>query len=227
MLTEYCGNIGRVEAGQIFVIVGKTVDAASRLDVSLKSGKSEEETIHLNLSVLFRDECIVRNTRHNGEWGDEERSENIYDAMINQQNPIVAGDNFKFYILIGDQRFHIAVNNQTYCTFKYRFPIEQIRTLQIKYDLQCVTQVDQRSAFPFPHPPVQFDDPRNVFSNDFPRPFESGHLIVITGIPFGNPKGWFLMRFTEAASKRQALHFNARFDPHFIVVRTNMDENNG
>lgn len=30
MLTEYIGTIGRVEAGQIIVVVGKTVDAASR-----------------------------------------------------------------------------------------------------------------------------------------------------------------------------------------------------
>lgn len=30
MLTEYIGNIGAVEAGQIIVVVGKTVDAASR-----------------------------------------------------------------------------------------------------------------------------------------------------------------------------------------------------
>lgn len=49
--------------------------------------------------------------------------------------------------------------------------------------------------------------------------------MVITGIPYGNPRGWFLIRFTEAASKRQALHFNVRFDPYFIVVRNNMSEN--
>lgn len=53
----------------------------------------------------------------------------------------------------------------------------------------------------------------------------SGHVIVITGIPYGSSKGWFLIRFTEAASKRQALHFNVRFDPYFVVVRNNMNEN--
>lgn len=55
---------------------------------------------------------------------------------------------------------------------------------------------------------------------------ESGHVIVITGIPYGNPKGWFLIKFTEAASKRQALHFSVRFDPYFVVVRNSMNENN-
>lgn len=53
-----------------------------------------------------------------------------------------------------------------------------------------------------------------------------GHVIVITGIPYGNPKGWFLIKFTEAASKRQALHFSVRFEPHFVIVRNSMNENN-
>lgn len=128
-------------------------------------------------------------------------------------------------------------------------PVDLIRTVQLKYDLQFVTQVDQRSIYPMPHPPVQFDDARNIFSNDVPRPFKSGkilklirsfnslffltkqkitnvlgHVIVITGIPYGNPKGWFLIRFNEAASKRQALHFSVRFDPYFVVIKNNMNE---
>lgn len=35
MMTEFIGNIIPVEAGQIFVIVGKTLDAASRYDFYL------------------------------------------------------------------------------------------------------------------------------------------------------------------------------------------------
>lgn len=53
-------------------------------------------------------------------------------------------------------------------------PVDLIRTVQLKYDLQFVTQVDHRSIFPTPIPPVQFDDARNIFSNDVPQPFKSG-----------------------------------------------------
>lgn len=48
--------------------------------------------------------------------------------------------------------------------------------------------------------------------------------MVITGIPYGNPKGRFLIRFNEGASKRQALHFSVMFDPYFAVVRNDMNE---
>ena len=136
-----------------------------------------------------------------------------------------AGQIFKFYISLCDAKFYIAVNNVEFCTYDYRMPVDLIRTVQLKYDLQFVTQVDQRSIYPTPHPPIQFDDARNIFSNDVPRPFKPGHVMVITGIPYGNPKGWFYIRFNEAASKRQALHFSVRFDPHFVVVRNSMNEN--
>lgn len=49
--------------------------------------------------------------------------------------------------------------------------------------------------------------------------------MVITGIPYGNPKGWFFVRFTEGATKKQALHISARFDPHFMMIRNSMNEN--
>lgn len=145
-----------------------------RLDLNLRTSKSDDEDVILNVSVRFHDNCIVRNTWHNGEWQEEERDENLDQTVVDHPNPVVAGEIFKFYILIGDQKFHIAVNNQSYCTYAYRLPVETIRTIQLNYDLQFVTQVDQRSAFPFPFPPVQFDDPRNVFSNDYPRPFKNG-----------------------------------------------------
>lgn len=51
-------------------------------------------------------------------------------------------------------------------------------------------------------------------------------MIVITAIPYGNPKGWFIISFTEAASKRQALHISVRFAPDFVVVRNTKNENN-
>lgn len=145
-----------------------------RLDLNLRRDKKKDADIALNLALRFHEKVIIRNSRQNGEWGTEEREENLYSKTNPNLNAIVAGEIFKFYILIGDQQFHIALNNQPFCTFKYRMPIDSIRTIQLKHDLQFVTQVDHRSVFPFPHPPVQFDDNRNIFSNDVPRRFRFG-----------------------------------------------------
>lgn len=152
--------------------------------MNLRSGKNKSSNIALNLSVKFHESAITRNARQNGEWGLEEREDNLYDSNSNSNsqklNPIDPGEVFKFYILIGDQQFHIAVNNRPFCTFSYRLPLESIRTVQLKFDLQFVAQVDHRAIFPSPHPPVQFDDSRNIFSNDVPRPFRYGKIVCST-----------------------------------------------
>uniref|UniRef100_A0A1B0D548 Galectin n=2 Tax=Phlebotomus papatasi TaxID=29031 RepID=A0A1B0D548_PHLPP len=224
MLTHFAGNIFCTpEPGHIFVIGGKSLDGASKLDINLTSGKHELAPVPLTISVRFHEDIIVRNTFHeDGSWGDEEREDNLDAYTV--PNPLIAGENFKVYILVGDTKFHIAINGRAYCTYTFRSALEDIRAITITNDVQVVSQVDHRQAFPTPHPPIQFDEPRLAFSNDVPKTFSPGHVLVITGIPYGNPRGLFILKFTEGETKKQALHFNPRFDPQF-VVRNSMNEN--
>lgn len=62
-----------------------------RLDLNLKSSKNEDDNIALNFSVRFIEKCIIRNTRENGEWGVEERKENLYEGKDDVLNPITPG----------------------------------------------------------------------------------------------------------------------------------------
>ncbi|KAG4079430.1 hypothetical protein HA402_015680 [Bradysia odoriphaga] len=100
-----------------------------------------------------------------------------------------------------------------------------IRTIEVTKDILSVNQIDHRAAYPQPIPPIQQDLRTVTFSNDAPRRFSPGHVIVITGIPTGNPRGTFLLYFTEGATKRHTLHFNPRFEPNFVVIRNAMNEN--
>lgn len=47
--------------------------------------------------------------------------------------------------------------------------------------------------------------------------------MVVTGIPYGNPKGWFHLRFTEGVLKKQALHMSVRFE-YAEIVRNSMND---
>ncbi|GAB0099225.1 Galectin [Sergentomyia squamirostris] len=224
MLTHFSGNIFcTVEPGHIFVIGGKTLDGAAKVDINLSSGKSEEAPVPLTLSVRFHENIIVRNTSYeDGSWGEEERDDNLDPFAV--PNPLIAGENFKVYILVGDSKFHIAVNGRPYCTYMFRTSLEDIRAIIVTNDVQVVNQVDHRQSYPTPHPLLQYDEPRLAFTNDVPKPFSPGHIIVITAIPYGNPRGLFIIRFTEGETKKQALHFNPRFDPQ-VVVRNSMNDN--
>lgn len=176
---------------------GLFLSLSFRLDLNLKGGKNEADNIVLHISVRFHENAIIRNAKQLGEWGEQEKDEHLDDESGNPIIPgnfhlkfhhkkkkkimsnkffCLLGEIFKFYILIGDQQFHIAVNNKPYCTFAYRLPVEDIRTIEVKYDLQTITQIDHRSIYPYPFPPIQYDDSRIVFSNDAPRRFEAGKL---------------------------------------------------
>lgn len=215
MLTSFAGNLhGPVEVGQIFVVSGKTIDGAMMFNINLSSGRGGEVDIPFHFSARFHEETIVRNSLSEGEWGDEEREENLFSSP----NPIMSGWDFKVYILCGDEKFHVAINEQPFCTFNYRQPLEMIRALQVLGDIQKIFQVDHRRAFPSPWPRIQEDTKRGQrISGDVPRQFFPGHVIVIQAIPSGNPNGHFMLKMTDESGRRQMFHFSARFNQRICV----------
>lgn len=209
----------------------------------------DDVDIPLQISVRFGDEIIVRNSRLSGEWGADERDENRDQFTVG--NPLVAGEfeadafatshnltlfkytlpgeHFKIYVFISDLSFHIALNDDAFCTYAFRTPVQDIRTVQLLHDLQAITHFDHRATFPAPVPTVQLNDVAAdaaglEFSNDAPRRFTPGHVLVVTAIPYGNARGMFVVHCTEGATRKQALHFNARFDPEYVVVRNAMND---
>uniref|UniRef100_A0A1Q3FNQ5 Galectin n=1 Tax=Culex tarsalis TaxID=7177 RepID=A0A1Q3FNQ5_CULTA len=218
MLTQFLGNLScAVEVGQVFVIGARPIDDAERVNINFLSGKSDDAENIFHFSIRFHDDIIIRNSKVGGSWGSEEREDNLNE--LTAPNPVSPGEIFRLYILVGDDRFHVAINGHPYCTYGYRGPLADIRTIRIDKDIQQIVQVDHRQAYPAPFPAIQLEETFNTFSNDVPKPFLPGHVIIITAIPFGNPRGGFIIRFNENGTKKQALHLNPRFDPHYVVVR--------
>ncbi|XP_075165586.1 32 kDa beta-galactoside-binding lectin [Haematobia irritans] len=218
MLTDFAGNLAHhLEFGHALEIVGKTIDGASRFNLSLMTSKTiinPEADIGLRISVYFRENCIVRNARINGQWGEEE-VENI--SKFSQPNPIPSGDFFMIYILACEDKFHISINSIPYCTFNYRLPLESLRVIELKDQIQAIKQIDHRSVFPNPWPPIHASDYFKAFSNDAPILFSPGHVIVITARCFNNKKGQFIIKFMDSDTKREDLHFSVRFDEKAVV----------
>jgi Galactoside-binding lectin len=220
-LTSFSGNVhGPVEVGQIFVCSGKTIDGAMNLIINLASGKVGEIDIPLHFSVRFHSENIIRNSLIEQTWGDEESEENLFSSP----NPIMSGWDFKVYILAGDEKFHISINDQPFCTYNYRLPLETIHAIQCLGDVQKIYRIDHRRAFPSAWPFIQEDCKKaNHISADVPRQFYPGHVMVIQAIPNGNPNGTFIIRMMDGSSKRQMFHLSARFNQR-VVVANSMSE---
>lgn len=221
MLTSFRGNLyGPIDVGHVFVISGKSVDGANIFYVNLASGRSDDADIPLHVSVHFHSETILRNSLIDQAWGDEE----VDESLMTSTNPIVAGWDFKILIMTGDEKFHIAINDQPFCTFNYRLPLDVIHTLIIGGDVQKIFQVDHRKVFPSPYPMLHESLGRgSQMSFDVPRPMFPGHVFIINAIPSGNHNGSFYVHLNFGASKRQMLHANVRFNTRQLVVNSQTD----
>lgn len=194
---------------------------SNRLDIDFLTSKSTDANCLLQISVDFHKDLVFRNTCIANEWGEPETTENLDPMAVSRL--LVAGQRFRVCILVTDTKFMIALNEVPFCMYKFRGQLSDIRTLRVTKDVQYVNQVDHRRCYPSPRPLVWLNDDYHSFSNDVPKKFMAGHAIVIKGIPFGNPKGRFTITFFENETKKQAFHFNARFEQQ-IVVRNSTNE---
>lgn len=221
MLTSFLGNLyGPVEVGHIFVISGKTVDGASIFELDLAAVKYDPADIPLHLSIQFHSETIARNSLIEHAWGDEEVDENLMASP----NPIIPGWDFRILIMTGDDRFHISINDQPYCTYNYRLPVEVINAISITGDVQKIFQVDHRRAFPSPWPLLHEDMARTSSrSFDVPKKFYIGHVFVISAILSGNPNGNMILSLNQGSTPRQMFHMSARFNQRAVIANSQTD----
>jgi hypothetical protein len=206
-----------VATGNVFVISGKSSENAQKISISLACGKAGNSDIALMLLCNFSDDKIVRTSLVNGNWSESEDTQNL-TSQVN--NPINPGDDFKIYILVGDDRFHVSINDKAFCTYNFRLPLNQIKAVTVSGDVDKITQMDHFLVFPLIYPLVGNEEVELAFSGFIPRKFKPGHVVLISGVASGNPEGEFVIFFSENDSNRQLIHLNPRFDQQEVVINS-------
>ncbi|XP_058064349.1 32 kDa beta-galactoside-binding lectin lec-3-like [Anopheles bellator] len=219
MLTTFAGTLSSpVTVGHIFHLCVKSLDDAERVDINFQAEKSIDGDIPLQLSLRFEEKRMVWKAKLAGRWVQDAEQLNTEESRTALQS-LNAGHTFSIFVLVGDEKYHIALANTHIGSFAIKGKLSDIKVVTITQDVHQVLAVDHRQSFPFPFPAIQVSDDTTYFSNDVPKPFLPGHVTILTAVPYGNPRGGFIIKFHENGSKKQALHFNPRFDPHYVVVR--------
>lgn len=198
---------GRVEFGHILSIAGKSSANCNNFKINFSDGHEE---IPLTIFFNLRLKEVVLNSFLNAKW---------HDTFKYEIDSIESGDPFRIYILVSEKKLHVALNNKHLCYYEHQGPVETIRTVQVSGDLDKVTQIDHRRAYPSPWPPIHENFPTASFSSDVPHEFLPGTVIVLKIFVSGSSDGSFFIRFNDRGTKKQLFHFNPRFSEHISKER--------
>ncbi|XP_065354610.1 uncharacterized protein LOC135949078 isoform X2 [Calliphora vicina] len=200
--------------GHILEICGKTQQNAKSISINFGRIKSDSEASNdLDLQILMdfvKKQIIFTQISYTD-----------CNSVVTKELMLAEFQNeFKFYIMMAETKYFIALNNKTFASFKYNQNLAklQIQKVEISGNLQYLKQLDHHKYFPQTWPPIQVIEDYLEFSNDQPMSFKPGHIMTITACLQGSSNGRFVIQFRHARdNKRQELHVSVRFDSKKII----------
>ncbi|KAK3093288.1 hypothetical protein FSP39_013675 [Pinctada imbricata] len=126
------GIPGGMHPGKMIFVSGMPSQAGS-FSFNIQDG--QEIAFHFNVRIQQGHDKheVVRNSKSNGNWGQEERSKPHF--------PFTPNTNFDAIILCEQNCFKVAVNNQHFVEFRHRLnPVQRFNTFSVVGDVR-LTQV--------------------------------------------------------------------------------------
>jgi hypothetical protein len=171
-----------------------------RFEVNLANRRGD---IVLHINPRLNDQQLVLNSAPSGGWGGEER----------KPLTITRGHPFSIIVMVTEQSFKIAINNQHTADFHHRMPFNAADLVTVKGDVNLTTvHVYPGMAGHHGHPwkfAMETPVPMNVFP---------GRVITITGQSKQNASRFEFNLLTGLHHGADiAFHFNPRFDQREAV----------
>jgi len=165
-----------------------------RFEVNLANNRGD---IALHINPRVNDRQLVLNSAPGGGWGAEER----------KPLTISRGDNFHIIIMVTEQSFKIAINNQHTADYNHRLPFTAAELVTVKGDV-TLSHVQIYPGFAQYGQPWRFAMETPVPINVFP-----GRVIYIDGRSNNNASRFEFNLLTGTNPGADvAFHFNPRFD---------------
>lgn len=174
---------------------------------------------------------VVRNSRINGSWGDEERCSALPFSLHRNSN-------FLIQILVTEKAYLISINGRHFALYTHRVPLQAVKTVDVRGDVTDVScEQAMITEYPEPAPQVQeivyVDDTREPvepaaaattvdelavpFFGKLKQPFDSGHVLHISGRLKVLPDSFYLnLQSSSKIWPHSNIHFH--FNPRFAIT---------
>lgn len=125
--------------GSTVSLTGCMGDEADRIAINLNAPSTfksrhkahvELENTPLHFNPRFEEDCVVRNTLIEDNWGDEEKVGGM---------PFKAGLEFSMSIKCNEDDYLIMVNGKEFCRYRHRLPFSSVNSLNVWGKLQLFT----------------------------------------------------------------------------------------
>ncbi|GAB6033703.1 hypothetical protein CHUAL_000020 [Chamberlinius hualienensis] len=117
---------GNLQVGSVLAVKGKPLENAERFSVNWYTSDGNV-AFHFN-PRFDGDDMVVRNTRIDNSWGEEERD---------GRTPFKQGEKFKIFVRVHPTHYEVSVNGRHFCNYKHRLEnIGDINKIRIKGDVK-------------------------------------------------------------------------------------------
>ncbi|XP_069765022.1 galectin-9-like isoform X2 [Narcine bancroftii] len=122
----YQAYVGNIRPNQLIKVIGTVKAKPNRFAINLKTGYSDNIALHIN--PRFDENAVVRNSKINQGWGQEERNLPFL--------PFVPGQTFEMQILVQPNCYKVTVNGRHLFNYNHRIqPLNQIDMLEVTGDV--------------------------------------------------------------------------------------------
>ncbi|XP_023933621.1 galectin-4 isoform X1 [Lingula anatina] len=190
---------GGLHIGQQVFVKGCVNSEADRFHINLQTSKSEDANVLLHFNPRQSQNCVVRNTRVDGGWQEEEREGPDF--------PFSEGADFEVRILVRDYGYEVFVNGKFFCSYNHRGSFEDVKAVSVHGDAQF-------------YEIGAFDKLNMPYTGWIPKKMKEGRAVRIRGVVKPDPYRFDINLLCSSGDN--SFHFNPRWDQNEIVRNANL-----
>ncbi|CAG9820135.1 unnamed protein product [Phaedon cochleariae] len=174
-----------LSAGLCINLHGIVTPDCTRFAIDLVCSKDANSDIALHINPRLSQKYIVRNSRIQGDWGDEEVT------MVRKFNPF-REKTIHLEILVAEKEFFVAVNGKHLFNFIFRIPVSKVKYLQIEGAVD-ITRLNYERSDIYPQKSLpDYIVGYNVTAEDCPPP-QHTNIPLTAGLSEGFQNGCQLL----------------------------------